>query len=59
MDSVYTREDAEAESGLSQLNGYKREYRSGQYYFQNMKAPMADYQNTASFMNGVSAEMLG
>lgn len=41
------------------MNGYKREYRSGQYYYQNMKAPMADYQNTASFMNGVSPDMLG
>ena len=33
MDSVYTKEDAENERGLAQLNGYKREYRSGQYYF--------------------------
>ena len=34
MDSgVYTKEDAEAESGLSFMKGYKKEYRRGQYYF--------------------------
>ena len=35
-----------------------KEYRQGQYIFQNKKDPMADYQNTpASFMNGANKEM--
>ena len=34
MDSgVYTKEDAEAENGLNFMNGYKKEYRRGQYYY--------------------------
>ena len=35
-----------------------KEYRLGQYIYQNKKDPMADYQNTpASFMNGANKEM--
>ena len=41
------------------MKGYNKEYRKGQYYFQNMHQPLDDYQQTKSFKNGVDSDMLG
>ena len=41
------------------MNGYQKEYRKGAYFFENRKNPLDDYQNTASFKNGISDEQLG
>jgi hypothetical protein len=35
-----------------------KEYRQGQYVFQNKRDPMADYQQTAGFRNGVNPDMI-
>lgn len=37
----------------------QKEYRQGQYIFQSMKDPMADFQQSAAFRNGVNQDLLG
>lgn len=41
-------------NGFDGSNGMSQEYRQGQYIFQSMKDPMADYQKSAAFRNGVN-----
>ena len=39
--------------------GSGKEYRQGQYIYQNKKSPMPDYQQSAGFRNGVNPDMMG
>lgn len=46
-------------NGIDSGNGMRKEYRSGQYIYQSMKDPVADFQQSAAFRNGVNQDLLG
>ena len=53
--SVFTAGDNSRQAGI---HGNSAEYRQGPYIFQNMKDPLADYQQTNGFRSGVGNDMM-
>lgn len=55
--SVFEAGDHASTNQDGLINGQQKEYRQGQYVYQNKKDPVADYQQTAGFRNGVNPDM--
>jgi hypothetical protein len=57
--NVFQAGDSKSNSAIQEgVPGSGKEYRQGQYVFQNKRDPMADYQQTAGFRNGVNPELI-